>query len=176
MSRSRGRAPAVGLAPGPRRGRRLSSTTASCWATWSSAWDTARLLFPIKAFAVARLRHGHLPLWYPFESLGTPFVAAGVTGVFHPFTWLAVALGPVLGHALATLGAAGLVGWGHVAAHPAPRREPGRCRGGRHRRRRWVGARSPPSTTRSSSGASAPSPSLSWASSPPSVGLGRCPG
>lgn len=65
--------------------------------------DTSRFGFPIKAYAVARLRQGHLPLWYPYEALGTPFLGSGVTAVFHPLTWLAVLVGPVWGQALATL-------------------------------------------------------------------------
>ena len=77
--------------------------------------DTNRLLFPLKAYVVARLRHGHLPLWYPYESLGTPCLAAGVTAVFHPLTWLAVVVGPVAGHALATLACVGLTGAGTFA-------------------------------------------------------------
>ena len=74
--------------------------------------DTSRLLYPLKVFVVTRLRQGHLPLWYPYESLGTPCLAAGVTAVFHPLTWLAVVVGPLLGHALATLACLGLIAAG----------------------------------------------------------------
>src|SRR5438128_6740270 len=35
-----------------------------------------------------RLAAGELPQWFPYESLGRPFIGAAATGVFHPFTAL----------------------------------------------------------------------------------------
>jgi len=56
--------------------------------------DAGRMHLPIKAFLAERLRAGELPLWYPFDGLGTPFVANAVTAVFHPFTLWSFALSP----------------------------------------------------------------------------------
>ncbi|MFN7135468.1 MAG: hypothetical protein ACK4N5_25575, partial [Myxococcales bacterium] len=49
------------------------------------ARDTVRMHGPIRDYAAARLKAGELPLWWPFEGMGTPFLAQGVTAVLHPF-------------------------------------------------------------------------------------------
>lgn len=59
--------------------------------------DVHRLFYPVHAYLVERLRAGELPLWYPYEALGVPFIASAVTAVFHPVSWLSVAFGPVRG-------------------------------------------------------------------------------
>ena len=43
---------------------------------------------PLKQYLVERLSAGELPHWFPYESLGRPFIGAAHTGVFHPFTAL----------------------------------------------------------------------------------------
>lgn len=50
--------------------------------------ETFRLNFPIKAYADTRLAQGELPLWFPYDGLGVPFVGSTVTGFFHPTTLL----------------------------------------------------------------------------------------
>jgi hypothetical protein len=39
-----------------------------------------------------RLRAGQLPQWFPYESLGVPFIGQIATGLFHPATWLLLPL------------------------------------------------------------------------------------
>jgi|GEM_PF-1413082 len=56
--------------------------------------DAGRMHYPIKVFLGERLRAGELPLWYPYDGLGTPFIANGVTAVFHPFTVWSLAFSP----------------------------------------------------------------------------------
>jgi hypothetical protein len=56
--------------------------------------DAGRLHLPIKVFLAERLRSGELPLWYPYDGLGTPFIANAVTAVFHPFTLWSLAFSP----------------------------------------------------------------------------------
>ena len=56
--------------------------------------DAGRMHFPIKVFLAERLRAGELPLWYPYDGLGVPFIANAVTAVFHPFTVLSLVLSP----------------------------------------------------------------------------------
>src|SRR5215469_9232630 len=56
--------------------------------------DAGRMHFPIKMFLGERLRAGELPLWYPYDGLGVPFIANAVTAVFHPFTVLSLVLSP----------------------------------------------------------------------------------
>src|SRR5215470_14874749 len=56
--------------------------------------DAGRMHFPIKMFLGERLRAGELPLWYPYDGLGVPFIANAVTAVFHPFTVWSLLLSP----------------------------------------------------------------------------------
>lgn len=53
------------------------------------ARDILRMHVPMRQFASDRLLRGELPLWWPYEGLGAPFAAQGLTAVFHP---VAVAL------------------------------------------------------------------------------------
>lgn len=50
--------------------------------------DAFRFFPPLKRYMVERLAAGELPHWFPYESLGRPFIGVPVTGVFHPFTAL----------------------------------------------------------------------------------------
>ncbi|MEC4668973.1 MAG: hypothetical protein VST65_05510, partial [Nitrospirota bacterium] len=50
--------------------------------------DAFRFFLPLKRYMVERLAAGELPHWFPYESLGRPFIGVPVTGVFHPFTAL----------------------------------------------------------------------------------------
>jgi hypothetical protein len=50
--------------------------------------DAYRFFLPLKRYMVERLSEGELPQWFPYESLGRPFLGVPGTGVFHPFTAL----------------------------------------------------------------------------------------
>ncbi len=50
--------------------------------------DSYAFYLPLKQYLVERLSAGELPHWFPYESLGRPFIGATHTGVFHPFTAL----------------------------------------------------------------------------------------
>src|SRR5229473_834845 len=56
--------------------------------------DAGRMHYPIKVFLGERLRAGELPLWYPYDGLGTPFIANGVTAVFHPLVLWSLTFSP----------------------------------------------------------------------------------
>jgi hypothetical protein len=56
--------------------------------------DAGRMHYPIKVFLGERLRAGELPLWYPYDGLGAPFIANGVTAVFHPLTLWSLTFSP----------------------------------------------------------------------------------
>jgi hypothetical protein len=65
--------------------------------------DAGRMHYPIKLFLAERLRQGQLPLWYPYEGLGTPFVPNAVTALFHPFTVWSLSLSPATAHTVSLL-------------------------------------------------------------------------
>src|SRR5213594_334073 len=50
--------------------------------------DAFLFYLPIKQYMMERLAASELPQWFPYESLGRPFIGAAATGVFHPFTAL----------------------------------------------------------------------------------------
>lgn len=50
--------------------------------------DAYRFFPPLKRYMMERLSAGELPQWFPYESLGRPFLGVPGTGVFHPFTLL----------------------------------------------------------------------------------------
>jgi hypothetical protein len=54
--------------------------------------DAVMTFLPIKQYMIDRLRAGGLPEWFPYDSMGRPFLGAAITGVFHPFTLLYFAL------------------------------------------------------------------------------------
>jgi len=54
--------------------------------------DAFRFFAPIKAYIAERILAGELPQWFPYESLGRSLIGTTVTGLFHPFTALYVAL------------------------------------------------------------------------------------
>src|SRR5947199_3917980 len=56
--------------------------------------DNLLTLLPIKAFVGTELRAGRWPAWYPYESLGMPFIGQVVTGFFHPHTLLSLLWSP----------------------------------------------------------------------------------
>ena len=70
--------------------------------------DAGRLYLPLRRWLVDRLSSGELPLWLPHEALGAPVIESAVTAVFHPLTWLSVALGPELGGGVSTFLCLGL--------------------------------------------------------------------
>lgn len=51
-------------------------------------WDTAEYFFPTRFFMAECLRHGHLPLWAPYQFTGYPFYADPQSGCWYPLMWL----------------------------------------------------------------------------------------
>jgi hypothetical protein len=43
---------------------------------------------PLRYFTALELRHGHVPMWNPYNASGEPWLANPQTGVFYPPTWL----------------------------------------------------------------------------------------
>ena len=58
---------------------------------------------PLKQYLMERLSAGELPQWFPYESLGRPYIGATHTGTFHPFTALAFLFSVHDAHRAATL-------------------------------------------------------------------------
>jgi hypothetical protein len=58
------------------------------WGDIISCLDSGRTTYPLKAYFAERVRAGELPLWFPYDGLGTPFLASALPGVFHPLTQL----------------------------------------------------------------------------------------
>src|SRR6058998_1153937 len=50
--------------------------------------DALRFYLPIKQHLIERLSAGKLPLWFPYDALGRPFIGIAASGVYHPFTVL----------------------------------------------------------------------------------------
>ena len=50
--------------------------------------DAFRFHLPMKQYLLERMTAGELPQWFPYDGLGSPFIAAAATGLFHPFTAL----------------------------------------------------------------------------------------
>lgn len=89
--------------------------------------DLQRVYYPLRQFWADRVRHGHLPEWYPFDGLGQPFIGMGISAVFHPSTLLyaVLPLGTALKWNLLLAYAAALLGtwvlarrWGATGAAP----------------------------------------------------------
>jgi hypothetical protein len=58
---------------------------------------------PLKQYLMERLSAGELPQWFPYESLGRPYIGVTHTGVFHPFTALSFLFSAHDAHRAATL-------------------------------------------------------------------------
>ncbi|HLL52030.1 MAG TPA: hypothetical protein VK447_00705, partial [Myxococcaceae bacterium] len=50
---------------------------------------------PLRRYLHDRFLSGELPHWYPYESLGVPFIGQVANGVFHPATWLLLPFDPL---------------------------------------------------------------------------------
>jgi hypothetical protein len=50
--------------------------------------DAFRFFLPLKQYMAERLLSGELPEWFPYESLGRPFLSVAHAGVFHFFSLL----------------------------------------------------------------------------------------
>ena len=74
--------------------------------------DLLLYFYPLRDFAAAALRSGHIPLWNPYNFMGAPFLANPQTAVFYPpnilLSWLpverAVSLNIVVHLVIAALG------------------------------------------------------------------------
>jgi hypothetical protein len=74
--------------------------------------DTHIMYVPMKHFLAETLRGGELPQWWPYDGLGTPFLALPMMSTFHPTTlayvllpfWPAFALQNVAGSLIASFG------------------------------------------------------------------------
>src|SRR3989442_1944554 len=65
--------------------------------------DAFLFYLPIKQYMIERLAASELPQWFPYESLGRPFIGAAATGGFHPFTALYFILPIPVPHRASTL-------------------------------------------------------------------------
>jgi len=54
--------------------------------------DLLRVYYPLHKFWADQVRAGHFPVWYPYDGLGQPFVGMVISGAFHPFNLLYLAL------------------------------------------------------------------------------------
>lgn len=50
--------------------------------------------YAFDALTAASLRAGHLPVWNPYQALGQPFLANGISSVLFPFSWLQALISP----------------------------------------------------------------------------------
>lgn len=51
---------------------------------WLSSRDTVRVYMPLAKYWADRVRQGEWPEWYPYDSLGQPFIALMFSAAFHP--------------------------------------------------------------------------------------------
>jgi hypothetical protein len=58
---------------------------------------------PVRSYVRARLLHGELPQWYPYESLGVPLIGQIALATFHPTTFLLLPFRPAQAEKLAVL-------------------------------------------------------------------------
>ena len=58
-------------------------------------WDTLEMHWPDLSYLAGSLRHGHAPLWNPFDRGGYPFYGDTQTTLYSPLTWLFVAAGAI---------------------------------------------------------------------------------
>lgn len=58
----------------------------------NSACDNPAMFYYINEFAGRCWREGVIPLWNPHLMLGVPFLGEGQAAIFHPLSWLFVAL------------------------------------------------------------------------------------
>ena len=58
----------------------------------SAEGDGPKMFYFINAFAGACWRGGSIPLWNPYIMLGQPFLGEGQAALFHPLSWLFIAL------------------------------------------------------------------------------------
>src|SRR5437899_12532628 len=54
--------------------------------------DAFKVELPLKQYLIERLSAGELPQWFPYESMGRPFIGVARTGVFNPLTALTLLL------------------------------------------------------------------------------------
>jgi hypothetical protein len=54
--------------------------------------DHADYFQPLRYHTADVMRHGHLPLWNPYNASGEPWLANPQTGIFYPPAWLFLAL------------------------------------------------------------------------------------
>lgn len=82
-----------GLLPGPPFGYSgpLSETATTCDPGAAFPADYA-----FDAYANRAVKEGHIPFWNPYQGLGQPFLANGLSALFYPLNWLYHILPPSL--------------------------------------------------------------------------------
>ena len=60
--------------------------------------DGPSMFYMINNFAADCWRHGSIPMWNPYIMMGQPFLGEGQAALFHPLSWLFIALptGPAI--------------------------------------------------------------------------------
>ena len=59
------------------------------------ARDLQRVYLPLKSWWAMRVGHGEMPLWYPLDGLGQPFIGMVVSGAWSPFNLLHLVMSDV---------------------------------------------------------------------------------
>ena len=57
-------------------------------------WGSFNGNFGYDAYTVSSLKQGHIPFWNPYQGLGQPFLASGLSAVLYPLTWLELIIPP----------------------------------------------------------------------------------
>ncbi len=55
-------------------------------------WASMNQDYPFDAYTARNIRRGIIPFWDPYQGLGQPFLANGISAVFYPLSWLHVIL------------------------------------------------------------------------------------
>jgi hypothetical protein len=57
-------------------------------------WGSFNGSFCCDAYSVSSLKQGHIPFWNPYQGLGQPFLANGLSAVLYPLNWLELIIPP----------------------------------------------------------------------------------
>src|SRR5262245_23177219 len=64
------------------------------WTTTVDPFGSMNVCYAFDAYTARCLRNGIIPLWNPYQGLGQPFLASGLSAVLYPVNWLHVVLPP----------------------------------------------------------------------------------
>ena len=64
------------------------------WTTTVDPLGSMNVCYAFDAYTAHCLKHGIMPFWDPYQGLGQPFLASGLSAVFYPVNWLHLVLPP----------------------------------------------------------------------------------